>query len=123
MSTTHPRRQTRRDTNISPLDDHPDLNLTVEEKRYYSQLYKQVSDADTGIISGDKGYRFFIQSKLSEDQLGYIWGLVDGENRGFLTSKEFIQCLRLIGRVQAQPGRAPELSMAIQRKCVTPIYS
>jgi hypothetical protein len=43
--------------------------------------------------------------------------LVDGENRGFLTSREFVQCLRLIGRVQAQPGGPPELSMAMQRKC------
>lgn len=123
MSTAPHCRQKRPYTNMAPLDDHPELNLTPDEKRYYGQLFKQASDSETGIVSGDVAYNLFLRSNLSHDELGQIWGLADSDNRGFLTQEDFVKALRLIGHTQAQPGRAPDLSMALQRKSTLLPYS
>ena len=97
-------------------DDQPKLNLPAEEKRLFGQLFKQAADKnDAGIVTGDEGFNLFMRSKLQQDVLGDIWAIVDPENRGFLTQESFVKALRLIGQCQAQPGRQPDPSLALQR--------
>jgi len=111
------RRQTRRYAKHFLPDDHPKLNLTPEEKRYFSQLFKQAANKnDTGIVTGEEAFDLFMRSNLQQELLGDIWAKLDPDNRGFLTVEEFVKALRIIGRCQSQPGWEPDVSAAIQRE-------
>jgi len=119
MSRALHRRQTRRHAKVFLPDDHPKLNLTPDEKRYFSQLFKQAADKnDTGsIVTGEEAFHLFMRSNLQQELLGDIWAKLDPDNRGFLTLEEFVKALRMIGRCQSQPGWEPDVSVAMQRKC------
>jgi len=102
--------------NQNSSDDQPKLNLIAEEKRLFGQIFKQAADKnDAGVVTGEEGFNLFVRSKLPQDILGEIWAIVDPENRGFLTQESFVKALRLIGQCQAQPGRQPDPSLALQR--------
>jgi len=93
---------------------HPNLNLTPEEKRVYTQLLKEADPDGFGAVSGDVAVKFFERTKLPADVLGQIWQIADTENRGFLTPAGFGVVLRLIGHAQA--GRPPSIQLAPSRK-------
>lgn len=102
---------------LGDTDDHPQLNLSADEKRYFGQLFKQTADKnDGGVVTGEEAYNLFMRSGLGNETLGDIWSLLDKEGRGFLTSEDFIKALRMIGQVQSQPDRELRLSNATQRK-------
>ncbi|EXJ92145.1 hypothetical protein A1O3_00695 [Capronia epimyces CBS 606.96] len=94
------------------IPGHPNLHLTPEEKRVYSQLLKEADPDGFGAVSGDVAVKFFERTKLPADVLGQIWQIADVENRGFLTPAGFGVVLRLIGHAQA--GRAPSAQLATQ---------
>ncbi|EXJ76165.1 uncharacterized protein A1O5_00673 [Cladophialophora psammophila CBS 110553] len=96
----------------SAASGHPNLNLTAEEKRVYSQLLKEADPDGFGAVSGDVAVKFFERTKLAPDVLGQIWQIADTENRGFLTPAGFGVVLRLIGH--AQTGRSPSAHLATQ---------
>lgn len=93
---------------------HPNLNLTPEERRVYTQLLKEADPDGFGAVSGDVAVKFFERTKLPADVLGQIWQIADAENRGLLTPAGFGVVLRLIGHAQA--GRAPSIQLAPSRK-------
>lgn len=96
--------------------DHPNLNLTPDEKRVYTQLLKEADPDGFGAVSGDVAVKFFERTKLPPDVLGQIWQIADTENRGFLTPAGFGVVLRLIGHAQA--GRAPSIQLAPSRTLI-----
>ncbi|KAL8282374.1 hypothetical protein RB597_009878 [Gaeumannomyces tritici] len=90
----------------------PNLNLTVEEKRVYGQLFRQADLDGVGVVTGDVAVKFFDKTRLDSRVLGEIWQIADRENRGFLTPAGFGIVLRLIGHAQA--GREPAAEVALQ---------
>jgi len=97
----------------SPVDaGAPNLNLTVDEKRVYGQLFRQADSNGIGVVTGDVAVKFFEKTRLDSRVLGEIWQIADKENRGFLTPAGFGIVLRLIGH--AQGGREPTAELALQ---------
>jgi hypothetical protein len=52
--------------------DHPKLNLTVEEKKVYGQLFRAADPDGFGVVSGDVAVTFFDRTKLPSDVLGQV---------------------------------------------------
>ncbi|KAI9725499.1 MAG: hypothetical protein M1828_003170 [Chrysothrix sp. TS-e1954] len=92
--------------------NEPNLNLTPEEKRAYSALFKKADTEGLGVVTGDVAVNFFERTRLDSNVLGEIWQIADTENRGLLTPGGFNQVLRLIGHCQA--GRQPSEAIARQ---------
>ncbi|KAK4225811.1 hypothetical protein QBC38DRAFT_482100 [Podospora fimiseda] len=90
----------------------PNLNLTVEEKRIYGQLFRAADTDVVGVVTGEVAVKFFEKTRLDSRVLGEIWQIADKENRGFLTPAGFGIVLRLIGHAQA--GREPTPELALQ---------
>ncbi|KIH90741.1 ef hand domain containing protein [Sporothrix brasiliensis 5110] len=88
------------------------LNLTIEEKQVYGQLFRQADPESVGIVMGEVAVKFFEKTRLDSRILGEIWQIADRENRGFLTPAGFGVALRLIGHAQA--GREPSPNIALQ---------
>ncbi|CAK7219319.1 hypothetical protein SCUCBS95973_003779 [Sporothrix curviconia] len=89
------------------------LNLTVEERQVYGQLFRQADPESVGIVMGEVAVKFFEKTRLDSRILGEIWQIADRENRGFLTPAGFGVALRLIGH--AQMGKEPSPSIALQK--------
>jgi epidermal growth factor receptor substrate 15 len=56
------------------LGDHPNLNLTPEEKQLFGRLYKQADTKGDGIVTGEVAVSLFPKAKLSENTLGEVCG-------------------------------------------------
>lgn len=88
------------------------VGLTPDEKKLYSQLFKQLDPENTGIITGDKARTTFEKSGLLPPILGEIWQMADPKNLGFLTQFGFCLAMRLIG--YTQHGKHPLAALAQQ---------
>lgn len=86
------------------------VGLTPDEKKLYSQLFKQLDPENTGIITGDKARTTFEKSGLLPPILGEIWQMADPKNLGFLTQFGFCLAMRLIG--YTQHGKHPLAALA-----------
>lgn len=51
---------------------HPKLNLTVEERKVYGQLFRSADPDGFGAVSGDVAVTFFDRTKLASDVLGQV---------------------------------------------------
>lgn len=119
-------------TNVVFLE-HPNLNLSVEERRLFGQVFSAADSENIGVVTGDVALRFFpersklpaeILGEVSEEdettgigligQLQQIWQIADTEDKGFLTPAGFGIILRLIGYAQA--GRPVSAELALRRK-------
>lgn len=86
------------------------VGLTLEEKKFYSQLFKALDPEGSGIVTGEKARSTFEKSGLPPNILGEIWQLADASNLGFLTQFGFCYAMRLIGHTQA--GHYPTAQLA-----------
>lgn len=91
--------------------EHPNLHLTSEEKRYFSQLFSAADTDKLGVVTGEVAVKFFEKTRLPSDILGEIWQIADTENRGLLTPSGFGIVLRLIGYAQGGRQISPELAL------------
>ena len=98
----------------APPGDHPNLNLTPEEKQLFGRLYKQADTKGDGIVTGEVAVSLFPKAKLSENTLGEIWAMADTENRGFLLQEDFAKAMRLIGHFQSRPGQPLSNELALR---------
>ncbi|KAL8727142.1 MAG: hypothetical protein Q9166_006238 [cf. Caloplaca sp. 2 TL-2023] len=81
---------------------HPNLNLSPEERRYFGQLFTAADTDKIGVVTGEVAVKFFEKTRLPPATLGeQIWQIADPENRGLLTPAGFGIVLRLIGYAQA----------------------
>ncbi|KAF1989186.1 hypothetical protein K402DRAFT_391337 [Aulographum hederae CBS 113979] len=92
--------------------NHPRLGLSPEEKRLFTQLFKQADSENVSVVTGEDAVKFFERTNLPATVLGEIWQIADVENRGFLEPPGFCICLRLIGHYQS--GREPSPELAFQ---------
>jgi hypothetical protein len=53
--------------------DHPNLNLTQEEKRAFFQLFQAADTTNIGVITGEHAVPFFEKTKLPPDTLGLVY--------------------------------------------------
>lgn len=56
----------------STAQQHPNLNLTPEEKRVFYQLFQAADTTNLGVITGEIAVPFFEKTKLSPDTLGLV---------------------------------------------------
>ncbi|KAL8778348.1 MAG: hypothetical protein Q9213_007458 [Squamulea squamosa] len=91
---------------------HPNLSLGPEERRYFGQLFTAADTEKIGVITGEVAVKFFEKTRLPPATLGEIWQIADTENRGLLTPAGFGIVLRLIGYAQA--GRPISLQQALK---------
>jgi epidermal growth factor receptor substrate 15 len=96
------------------IGDHPNLNLTPEEKQLFARLYKQADTKGDGIVTGEVAVSLFPKAKLSENTLGEIWAMADTENRGFLLQEDFAKAMRLIGHFQSNSGQPLSTDLALR---------
>ncbi|CAB4483010.1 hypothetical protein RhiirA1_415798 [Rhizophagus irregularis] len=86
----------------------PEITLSSEEKRVYSQLFQVADEENKGVISGQNAVKLFVKSHLPSSVLSNIWQIADNENKGFLTQQTFSVALKLIAQVQS--GKSPDPS-------------
>lgn len=86
------------------------VGLTQDEKKFYSELFKQLDPEASGIVTGEKARSTFEKSGLPPNVLGEIWQLADQNNLGFLSQFGFCYAMRLIGYTQA--GHYPSAALA-----------
>ncbi|KAL8830484.1 MAG: hypothetical protein Q9170_005713 [Blastenia crenularia] len=100
---------------------HPNLQLSPEERRYFGQLFSAADTDKIGVVTGEVAVKFFERTKLPPATLGevyspggsiIIWQIADTENRGLLTPAGFGVVLRLIG--YAQSGKPISLELALK---------
>ncbi|KAL8792082.1 MAG: hypothetical protein Q9195_005337 [Heterodermia aff. obscurata] len=91
---------------------HPNLHLSPEERRYFGQLFSAADTDKIGVVTGEVAVKFFEKTRLPPNVLGEIWQIADTENRGLLTPPGFGMVLRLIGYAQA--GRTVSYDLALQ---------
>ncbi|KAL8922011.1 MAG: hypothetical protein Q9208_005465 [Pyrenodesmia sp. 3 TL-2023] len=90
---------------------HPNLQLSPEERRYFGQLFSAADTDKIGVVTGEVAVKFFEKTKLPPTTLGEIWQIADTENRGLLTPAGFGLVLRLIGYAQSGRQITPELAL------------
>lgn len=54
----------------------PNLNLSVEEKRVYGQLFRQADTDNVGVVTGEVAVKFFDKTRLDSRVLGEVWTLL-----------------------------------------------
>ncbi|KAI4171242.1 MAG: hypothetical protein LQ343_004448 [Gyalolechia ehrenbergii] len=91
--------------------EHPNLELSPEERRYFGQLFSAADTDKIGVVTGEVAVKFFEKTKLPPSTLGEIWQMADTENRGLLTPTGFGLVLRLIGYAQSGRQVSPELAL------------
>ncbi|KAI4260776.1 MAG: hypothetical protein L6R42_003904 [Xanthoria sp. 1 TBL-2021] len=91
---------------------HPNLSLSPEERRYFGQLFTAADTDKIGVVTGEVAVKFFEKTRLPPATLGEIWQIADTENRGLLTPAGFGIVLRLIGYAQA--GRPVSSQQALK---------
>ncbi|KAM3077368.1 hypothetical protein ACMFMG_006718 [Clarireedia jacksonii] len=85
--------------------------LTAEKSTQYAVLFEQ-SGAQGGILPGEQAKQIFERAGLPNEILGRIWNLADTEQRGALTSTEFVIAMHLLasfksGQLRALPNILP----------------
>lgn len=70
------------------------------EQALVQQLFSIVDTQKLGIITGDAALQAFGKTNLPPAVLGEIWSIADKDNNGFLTKKDVLVALRLIGHAQ-----------------------
>ncbi|KAI4103109.1 MAG: hypothetical protein L6R37_003995 [Teloschistes peruensis] len=90
---------------------HLNLQLTPEERRYFGQLFSAADTDKIGVVTGELAVKFFEKTGLPPATLGEIWQSADTENRGLLTPPGFGLVLRLIGYAQAGRPISPQLAL------------
>lgn len=100
------------DSSRSQEQQHPNLHLSPEERRYFGQLFSAADTDKIGVVTGEVAVKFFEKTRLPPTTLGEIWQMADTENRGLLTPAGFGMVLRLIGYAQA--GRTVSKELALQ---------
>lgn len=50
----------------------PNLNLNVEEKRVYGQLFRQADTESVGVVTGETAVKFFDKTRLDSRVLGEV---------------------------------------------------
>ncbi|KAI4209762.1 MAG: hypothetical protein LQ351_007358 [Letrouitia transgressa] len=98
-------------TDRIPEQEHINLQLNPEERRYFGQLFSSADNDKIGVVTGEVAVKFFEKTRLPPSTLGEIWQIADTENRGLLTPTGFGQVLRLIGYAQAGRQVTPELAL------------
>lgn len=99
------------ETERSSEQQHPNLQLSPEERRYFGQLFSAADTDKIGVVTGEVAVKFFEKTKLPPSTLGEIWQIADTENRGLLTPAGFGLVLRLIGYAQSGRQISPELAL------------
>lgn len=94
----------------NPASPQFSVGLTPDERKLYSQLFRELDPENTGIITGDKARSTFEKSGLPPPILGEIWQIADQNNLGFLTQFGFCCAMRLIGYTQL--GKLPSAQLA-----------
>ncbi|RAL62845.1 hypothetical protein DID88_004687 [Monilinia fructigena] len=85
--------------------------LSAEKSSQYAQLFEK-SGAQGGILPGEQAKQIFERAGLPNEILGRIWNLADTEQRGALTSTEFVIAMHLLasfksGQLRALPNILP----------------
>ncbi|CAD6443294.1 fecf3476-7cb4-41c4-a840-cb1daf72ee50 [Sclerotinia trifoliorum] len=85
--------------------------LSAEKSTQYAQLFEK-SGAQGGILPGEQAKQIFERAGLPNEILGRIWNLADTEQRGALTSTEFVIAMHLLasfksGQLRALPNILP----------------
>ncbi|KAF7960158.1 hypothetical protein EAE96_001757 [Botrytis aclada] len=85
--------------------------LPADKSSQYAQLFEK-SGAQGGILPGELAKQIFERAGLPNEILGRIWNLADTEQRGALTSTEFVIAMHLIasfksGQLRALPNILP----------------
>jgi hypothetical protein len=75
-----------------------DLPWAVPEsdKRQFYAFFDKLDKKQTGFITGEQGYSFFLKSKLPETHLAQVWDLSDIQKAGKLSKDEFALAMFLI---------------------------
>ncbi|QSZ34156.1 hypothetical protein DSL72_005744 [Monilinia vaccinii-corymbosi] len=79
--------------------------LSPEKATQYAQLFEK-SGAQGGILPGEQAKQIFERAGLPNEILGRIWNLADTEQRGALTSTEFVIAMHLLASFKAGQLRA-----------------
>ena len=66
------------------------------EKRQFYAFFDKLDKRQTGFITGEQGYSFFLKSKLPETHLAQVWELSDIQKSGRLSKDEFALAMYLI---------------------------
>ncbi|ORX44930.1 hypothetical protein DM01DRAFT_1340240 [Hesseltinella vesiculosa] len=74
--------------------------LSPQEAGAYGQLFKTVSKATPGIVTGTEAVQFFATSGVPNPILSDIWETADRDNHGYLTPETFSIALKLIACAQ-----------------------
>ncbi|ESZ94137.1 hypothetical protein SBOR_5491 [Sclerotinia borealis F-4128] len=85
--------------------------LSAEKSTQYAQLFEK-SGAQGGILPGEQAKQIFERAGLPNEVLGRIWNLADAEQRGALTSTEFVIAMHLLasfktGQLRVLPNILP----------------
>lgn len=57
---------------IEYIAQHPNLNLTPEEKRVFYQLFQTADKTNLGVITGETAVSFFEKTNLAPEILGLV---------------------------------------------------
>lgn len=82
---------------------------TPSELTLVNQVFAVADPQKLGIITGEAALAVFAGTKLTPGTLGEIWSISDSDNNGFLTRKDLLVALRLIGHAQKGEKLSSEL--------------
>ncbi|KAI9030800.1 hypothetical protein CLU79DRAFT_831332 [Phycomyces nitens] len=74
--------------------------MDPQELQIYADLFRKVDVENKSILLKDEAMSFFRKSDVPNNILTEIWEAADGDNKGFLTDKEFCIALKLIACAQ-----------------------
>lgn len=53
--------------------EHPNLNLSPEERRYFGQLFTAADTDKIGVVTGEVAVKFFEKTRLPPATLGEVY--------------------------------------------------
>lgn len=59
-------------TDLLLVLEHPDLNLTPDERRLFGQLFAAADSDKLGVVTGEVAVKFFEKTRLSPAVLGEV---------------------------------------------------
>jgi epidermal growth factor receptor substrate 15 len=86
-----------------------------------TQIFTQTEPEQPGILSGSEAVRVFSGARLSENVLGDIWSIADGDHNGWLDEMGVTVAVRLIG--WAQKGLKVSKALVNRRECVSCLWN
>ncbi|KAF9921571.1 hypothetical protein FBU30_008363 [Linnemannia zychae] len=99
-------------SNNSIEDNH--CSISADEKIKFNLFFEKLDADGDGYIDGDVCFKFFSNSKLSQNILAQIWDLADITKSGSLSKEEFAIAMKLINnknRYNVSPPANLPLSM------------